>query len=199
MRLILASASPRRADLLRAAGFDFDIVEADVDESVRLGESPEHYVLRVAHDKARAVARRKPGNPVLAADTAVVVDGVLLGKPADAAEARSMLERLSGRVHDVLTGVVLRVGERTYEEVVRTRVRFLPISTHEIGWYLDTGEPLDKAGAYAIQGRASRFVDWIEGSYANVVGLPVTTVCQLLREAGISGYPESVAAPDKSL
>jgi septum formation protein len=197
--LILASASPRRAALLRDAGLAFEAVEADVDESLFLGESPDAYVLRVARDKAAAIACRKSGNPVLAADTAVVADGAILGKPADDRDARHMLERLSGRVHLVLTGVVLFAGNREYAQVVRTRVHFLPISTDEIDWYLASGEPRGKAGAYAIQGLASRFVDWIDGSYSNVVGLPVATVCQMLRQAGLSGYSGGVAAPDKSL
>jgi septum formation protein len=129
----------------------------------------------------------------------VVVDGDILGKPADDRDAREMLERLSGRVHEVLTAVVLRTGNTELVEIARTRVRFLPITTTEIDWYLASREPHGKAGAYAIQGLASRFVDWIEGSYSNVVGLPVTTVCQLLRQAGVSGYSGTVAAPDKSL
>ena len=182
--LVLASASPRRADLLRAAGIPFAIDAAEIDEDPLPGELAEPYVLRVARDKAAAVARRKSGNLVLAADTTVVVDGTILGKPTDESEARRMLECLAGRAHDVLTGVALRDGDREFTAVECTRVHFLPISTDEIDWYIASGEPCDKAGAYAIQGLASRFIGRLEGSYTNVVGLPIATVCALLRQAG---------------
>lgn len=182
--LILASASPRRSDLLRAADIRFEVETADVDETPRISESPGDYVLRVARDKAFTVERRKPGNLILAADTTVVIGGQILGKPADDEDARIMLKSLSGRVHDVLTGVVLRENGREWTAVARTEVRFLPLSDSEITWYIASGEPRDKAGAYAIQGRASRFIDRIDGSYSNVVGLPVATVCDLLRQAG---------------
>lgn len=182
--LILASASPRRADLLRSAEIPFEVEAADVDETPRADETPEAYVLRVARDKAFKVGRRKTGNLILAADTTVVVGGQILGKPADDEDARMMLKSLSGRVHDVITGVVLRENTREWTDVVKTEVRFLPLSDSEINWYIASGEPRDKAGAYAIQGRASRFIDRIDGSYSNVVGLPVATVCDLLRQAG---------------
>jgi septum formation protein len=181
--LILASSSPRRAALMRAAGIPCTVEAADVDEAPLADEPPGSYVVRVAREKARAVSCRKPGNPVLGADTTVVVEGLMLGKPADRDEARTMLERLSGRLHDVLTGVVLRYEDREWEAVASTRVRFLPLSAREIEWYIDSGEPDGKAGAYAIQGLASRFIDRVEGSYSNVVGLPVTTVYGLLRSA----------------
>ncbi len=184
VRLILASRSPRRAELLRAAGFDFDVVPADVDERIGPGESPEEYVVRVAALKAAVVGRRIPGRIVLGADTEVVLDGEVLGKPGDDEEAARMLRRLAGRTHLVLTGVVLRHGDREVREVASTRVRFLPLGESEIAWYVASGEPRDKAGAYAIQGLASRFVEWIEGSYSNVVGLPVATVYRLLRQWG---------------
>jgi septum formation protein len=182
--LILASASPRRADLLRAAGISFEIAAAEIDEDPLPGEPADRYVLRVARDKAAEVACRNSGTLVLAADTTVVVEDAILGKPVDDADARRMLERLSGREHDVLTGVVLRNGSREFTAVERTRVRFLPISTDEIDRYIASGEPRDKAGAYAIQGLASRFIAELDGSYTNVVGLPVGRVCSLLREAG---------------
>ena len=182
--LILASASPRRADLLRAADIPFVVETADVDETPRENKPPEAYVLRVARDKAFTVDRRKPGNLILAADTTVVVCGQILGKPASDDEAKTMLKSLSGRVHDVLTGVVIREAAREWAAVVKTEVRFLPLTDSEINWYIASGEPRDKAGAYAIQGRASRFIDRIDGSYSNVVGLPVATVCDLLRQAG---------------
>ena len=183
--LVLASASPRRAELLTAAGYDFTIDPADVDESVFAEETPEQYVLRVARDKARAVAgRRGPGAMVLGADTTVVVDGEILAKPADESDAARMLQALAGRVHDVLTGIVVVYGERELGEVVSTRVRLLPLDQDEIRWYVGTGEPMGKAGAYGIQGRAARFVDRIEGSWSNVVGLPVATVSEMIKRFG---------------
>jgi septum formation protein len=180
--LVLASASPRRAELLAAAGYVFTIDPADVDESVHAGETPEKYVLRVARDKARVVAaRRSPGEIVIAADTTVVVGGEILAKPADESDAIRMLEALSSVVHHVLTGLVVVSGETELTEVVTTQVRFLPLDADEIRWYVDTGEPMGKAGAYGIQGRAARFVDWIEGSWSNVVGLPVATVNKMIK------------------
>lgn len=176
VHLVLASASPRRADLLRAAGYDFEVAPADVDESVLPGESPRAYVERLAIAKARRVTCRESGTTALGADTTVVVEGAILGKPEDAADAARMLEMLSGRTHEVLTGVALRRGEHVVSDVAVTQVHFLPLSAAVIAWYVDTGEPMGKAGAYAIQGHASRFIDWIQGSYSNVVGLPVHMV-----------------------
>jgi septum formation protein len=184
VRLILASRSPRRAELLRAAGFEFEIIPATVDERPAPGEPPDQYVARLAALKAADVGRRISGRVILGADTEVVLDGAVLGKPADAEEAAAMLRRLAGRTHLVLTGVALRCDDREVREVTATRVRFLPLSEAEIAWYVATGEPRDKAGAYAIQGLGSRFVEWIEGSYSNVVGLPVATVYRLLRQWG---------------
>lgn len=186
MHLILASASPRRAELLASAGFDFEISPADVDESPRVGEEPGSYALRVATDKAARVApdRRKSGTVVLGADTVVVAGNRILGKPADDFEAASMLKQLSGAVHVVLTAVVLRTESRQVSDIVSTRVHLLPLTDDEISWYIRTREPEGKAGAYAIQGRAARFIDWIEGSWSNVVGLPLATVYRLLREVG---------------
>jgi septum formation protein len=189
MRLILASASPRRSDLLRAAGFAFDVEPTDIDEGILPGELPAAYVCRVALDKARAAASRHPGAVVLAADTTVVVGECILGKPADRADAARMLGLLAGRTHDVLTGVAV-VGLRgTRVEAVRTQVRFAPMDESEIAWYAASGEPEDKAGAYAVQGLASRFVEAIDGSYSNVVGLPVALVYRLLREQGFTAGP----------
>lgn len=187
MRLILASASPRRAELLTAAGFTFEVAPAEIDESLRGGEAPEGYALRVAREKAEVVAGRFTGQPavVLAADTVVVADGRILGKPESAAEARGMLRTLAGAVHTVHTAVVVRTGGRDLQEIVSTRVRLSALSDAEIEWYVGTGEPEGKAGGYAIQGRAARFVDWIEGSWSNVVGLPVATVYRMLRQAGV--------------
>jgi septum formation protein len=184
--LVLASASPRRSELLTTAGFRFSVDAADVDESPRAGENPDSYVLRVARDKARVVAarRRDSGDLVLAADTTVAVDGEILAKPDNDLDAIRMLRLVSGRVHDVFTGVVLIGAGRELSEVVPTRVRLLPLSMDEIQWYVRSGEPMGKAGAYGIQGRAARFVDWIEGSWSNVVGLPVATVYRLLKDLG---------------
>jgi septum formation protein len=186
MRLVLASASPRRAELLRAAGIDFDSMPADVDESMHDGESPEQYVQRVANAKACGVLARSHGRPVVAADTVVVVDGKILGKPADAADATRMLKLLSGKRHQVLTAVSVSLGGPedacpAATAIERTTVEFASLTDAEIAEYVQSGEPMDKAGAYAIQGRASRFVTRIEGSYANVVGLPVALVYNLLK------------------
>ena len=186
MRLILASASPRRAELLASAGFDFETAPADVDESRLPGEQPASYALRVAVAKADAVARvdRHAGRVILAADTVVVIGDHILGKPTGDAEARSMLGLLSGTVHSVLTAVVLRTGTVQCSDVVSTRVHFRALTNEEIAWYIRTGEPEGKAGAYAIQGRAARFIDWIDGSWSNVVGLPIATVERLIGELG---------------
>jgi nucleoside triphosphate pyrophosphatase len=186
MRLILASASPRRAELLTSAGIDFDVSPASIDETPNADEPPREYVLRLA--RAKAIAARRARNdhaPVLGADTTVVAAGRMLGKPNNDAEAATMLRLLSGAVHEVHTGVVLLMSGRDIAEVVTTRVRFLPLSQSEIDWYISTGEPGGKAGAYAIQGAGSRFIDWIDGSWSNVVGLPVATVYRMLRDAGV--------------
>jgi septum formation protein len=183
MRLLLASASPRRAELLAQAGFEFETRPTDVDESPLSGETPADYALRVARAKALRVALDGPDAPrvVLAADTVVIARNAMMGKPVDQPDARRMLVELSGRVHEVLTAVVLRTADREASEVVSTRVRFLPLSPDEIDWYVATREPEGKAGGYAIQGRAARFIDRIEGSWSNVVGLPIATVHRLLK------------------
>ncbi len=182
VRLILASASPRRADLLAAAGFHFGVMPVDVDERVLPAEAPGNYVRRLALDKARQIARRNSGTLVLGADTAVVVGHRILGKPTDAADATAMLKTLSGRAHTVLTGVALCQDLREACDVSATEVRFLHLAPDEIAWYVASGEPFDKAGGYAVQGLASRFVERIDGSYSNVVGLPVALVYQLLKQ-----------------
>jgi septum formation protein len=188
VHLILASSSPRRAELLTAAGFTFEVVPADIDESPGAAESPERYVQRLAGEKAAAVARRIPDGTVVAADTTVVVGGKILGKPADDADARQMLEALSGRVHDVLTGVTVQQGRRALQALERTHVRFAELSRQEIDWYVATGEPQGKAGGYAVQGLASRFVERVDGSYSNVVGLPVALVYQMLKTVAGNAY-----------
>lgn len=197
MRLVLASASPRRQELLRAAGLTFETCAVDVDESTRPGESASAYVRRLATEKsARAQLslrqkarqrqpRRLTGRDVpiiIGADTAVVVDGDILGKPRDAADAASMLRRLSGTWHEVMTGVSVRRGPAERGTVEVTRVFFTSLSEKDVTRYLKSGEGRDKAGGYAIQGLASRFIPRIEGSYTNVVGLPVPAVFELLEE-----------------
>jgi septum formation protein len=182
MRLILASASPRRAELLTSAGFTFDVAPADVDETRQAAEAPEAYALRVARAKAAAVTPKLEDSAavVLAADTVVVAGAEILGKPRDAGDAERMLSLLSNTVHDVHTAVVVRRSSGEQSEIVTTRVRFLPLTKAEIAWYIASGEPDGKAGGYAIQGRAARFIDRIEGSWSNVVGLPIAAVYRLL-------------------
>lgn len=180
-RIILASASPRRAELLRAAGIDFDVRPADIDETMRPGEEPADYVSRLAEAKARAVHERDGNQTVLAADTAVVVDGQILGKPMDEADAKRMLRMIGGRTHEVLTAVsIFHPGEIVDTRTDVTTVEFADLSDADIEWYVASGEPMDKAGAYAVQGLASRFVTRVEGSYSNVVGLPIALVYQML-------------------
>jgi septum formation protein len=185
MELILASASPRRAELLHASGFSFVVTPADVDETPEPGELPEPYAIRVARAKADVVTSqtRRAEAVILAADTAVAVDDAILGKPADREDAARMLKLLSGRTHLVHTAVVVRRQMAEQSQVVTTRVRFLALTPAEIDWYVASGEPEGKAGAYAIQGLGARFVDRIEGSWSNVVGLPIATVYQLLERA----------------
>ena len=180
MSLVLASRSSRRAELLTRAGYEFDVVPADIDESMRAGENPKALVRRLALEKAAVVARLHPSAVVLGADTVVVDGEVVLGKPSDEFAAAGMLRRLSGRTHEVLTGVALEAGGRWWDEVVSTLVVFRELDDDDISWYLASGEPAGKAGAYAIQGLASRFVTRIEGSYTNVVGLPISVVDKLL-------------------
>lgn len=179
-RVLLASASPRRAEILRAVGWPFETLATDIDETMARDESAERAVERLALEKALAALDRKPSPLVLGADTTVVVDSLILGKPNNDAEARRMLRLLSGRWHDVVTGVALvRDGGRRLVAHERTRVRFGPLTDAEIEWYVASGEPMDKAGAYAVQGRAALFIEEIEGDYWNVVGLPIRLVYKL--------------------
>jgi septum formation protein len=181
VRFILASASPRRAELLTAAAFDFDVRPADVDETLHAHETPEIYVRRVAAAHADVVHRQSPDAIVLAADTTGVVDEHILAKPNDAADAARMLRLLSGRSHVVITGVTVIGPSRPADtRTARTTVEFSPLTASEIEWYVASGEPMDKAGAYAIQGLASRFIRRLDGSYSNVVGLPVALVYEML-------------------
>jgi septum formation protein len=183
MSLILASASPRRAELLSNAGIPFTADPAHVPEERAPNEQPADYAQRLAGEKARAVFARHPQEVVLGADTVVVVDEHLLEKPAGAEDAARMLRLLSGRTHQVITGVCVMAAGFERTEAVTTEVRFAGITDDEIAAYARTGEPMDKAGAYAIQGIASRWVERIDGCYFNVVGLPVPRVYRLLRAA----------------
>ncbi len=188
--LTLASGSPRRRELLLSLGFVFDVRSADLDEAVEPAELPERYVARLSCAKAEAVRGARgsaPRSVVLAADTTVVLGGRILGKPSDPEEARSMLRALSGQSHRVLTGVtVLPWQGEPCTEVVETAVTFTNLSETQIAWYVATEEPLDKAGAYAIQGRGGAFVRRISGSYSNVVGLPLSETVALLERAQVS-------------
>jgi septum formation protein len=187
MKLILASASPRRAEILRDAGLSFTVVSSAVDETPYPGEAPQTLAQRLADAKADLVAARAVGTAiVIAADTVVVLDGQLLGKPRSTDDARRMLEQLSGRTHSVHTGVsLIRLPDaERFHFVETTLVTFSKLSADEISQYLATEEPYDKAGAYAIQGRAGRYIQRIEGCYHNVVGLPLAHLIAVLRELG---------------
>jgi septum formation protein len=191
--LVLASASPRRHELLRNAGIPFEVQATDIPEVPEEGEAPRAFAERMAREKAVAVFRQRPDGFVLGADTIVVVEGEILGKPRDRADAVRMLQLLSGRCHRVTTGVCLmgRKGEKNrktgFEDVrsETTLVTMDALSDDDIRSYVSSGEPMDKAGAYAIQGRASRWISLIEGDYFNVVGLPVSLVYKMLRERGL--------------
>ena len=202
--LVLASSSPRRAEILRSVGWEFETKPVEIDETLSAGEAAVAYVERLAREKAEAAMRLVPDGLVLGADTTVVVDKDVMGKPCDEADARQMLGRLSGRWHTVLTGVALITGGESYRCVVAheaTRVRFASISDDEISWYLSTGEPMGKAGAYAIQGRAALFIEKIEGDYWNVVGLPMRLVynmtCEISRSLDSKQRGRKISPPSK--
>ena len=190
MKIILASASPRRAEILSDAGIPFDLLPVDVDETPRAGESAEAMCVRLAEAKARAAVARlgAVSEPafVVAADTTVEIDGDILGKPASPEDARQMLVRLNGKTHRVLTALsLIRLPDgAARSEVERTEVRFAVLEEDEIDDYVATGEPVDKAGGYAIQGRGGRFVERVDGCYFNVVGLPLARLCRILKELG---------------
>jgi septum formation protein len=179
--LLLASQSPRRSEILRQAGIPFIARRANVDETPRPGERPQDYVKRLARDKSLAV-EAAAGDIVLGADTVVVINGEILGKPNDSADAARMLASLAGREHEVLTGICLRRGAEIVVDCATTRVWFMPLTREEIEEYAASGEPMDKAGAYAIQGLASKFIERIDGSYTNVVGLPIELVYRHLQK-----------------
>ncbi len=187
MKLILASASPRRAEIMRSAGIAFNVISSAVDETPMPNEAPQDLVQRLAVAKAELVAARAVGPAiVIAADTVVVLEGEILGKPRTSEDARQMLEKLSGRTHTVLTGVALiRLPDAARREFIEaTQVHFASISNEEILKYLASGEPFDKAGSYAIQGLAGRYIPRIDGCYFNVVGLPLARLCKELAELG---------------
>ena len=183
--IILASASPRRAELLQQIGLKFSVRPADIDETPEPDETPEHYVERLAREKALVVAGSSPECLVLGSDTSVVLDGEILGKPSDFTEARETLARLSGATHQVMTAVALASEGQCQSVLVITEVCFRQLSTAEIDAYVASGEPLGKAGAYGIQGRAAEFVERIDGSYSGIMGLPLFETAALLREAGL--------------
>jgi septum formation protein len=187
MKFILASASPRRRELLTSIGLDFEVLPSHVPEIHQEGEAPEEYVARLSRDKAYAIAKSHPSRWVIAADTIVILGEQLLEKPADPVDAMRMLGTIAGQTHVVYTGVTLVNLDAAHHEtrVAESEVRMLPLSPAEIEWYVGTGEPLDKAGAYAVQGIGAMFIDSIHGSYTNVVGLPLATLFLMLRRAGI--------------
>ena len=185
-RLILASKSPRRNELLRQLGFDFEVIPSRVAENFVQTESPEEHVIRLAEAKARDVARKNPDRWVIAADTIVYINGSVLGKPKDREEAVQMLRHLSGQEHWVLTGFFVCHLEKTKsdKEAVQTAVKVKGLTPDEIEWYVQTGEPFDKAGGYAIQGMGAFMIESIRGSYTNVVGLPLCELIQMLNRLG---------------
>ena len=179
-KLVLASGSPRRAEILESVGWEFTKHVADIDESEREGEKPGDYVVRLAREKAESVASKYPSEIVLGADTTVLINGKILGKPADLEDARRMLKMLAGNWHEVLTGIAIVQNGETRSAIQRTRVKFAPMSDAEILFLAECGDPLDKAGAYAVQAQAALFIEGIEGDYWNVVGLPISLVYRLL-------------------
>ncbi|MEQ1646262.1 MAG: Maf family protein [Pyrinomonadaceae bacterium] len=182
-KLILASGSPRRAEILTSVGWEFTKHVADIDEAEHEGESPEDYVVRLAREKAAAVSRGYPGEFVLGADTTVVIDEQIIAKPIDLDDARRMLSMLSGNWHEVLTGVAVVRDEEVRSGIQSTRVKFAQMSDAEINFLAERGDPLDKAGAYAVQAQAALFIEGIEGDYWNVVGLPVSLVYRLVADS----------------
>jgi septum formation protein len=185
--LILASNSPRRRDLLNQAGLTFTVIPSTIDESSVTAASPEEQVRLLAEAKADEVAQRYPESWVIGADTMVIVENTTLGKPRTPAEARHMLETLSGKTHKVLTGycICCKRAQRSFSETVETKVVFKPLTNREIDWYIDTAEPFDKAGAYAAQGLGTFLIKRVEGSYTSVVGLPVCQVMDFLLKQGV--------------
>ena len=187
VRFVLASSSPRRRELLKSIGLEFEVIPSHIPEERAKGETPEEYVARLSREKAKAIAEKHPDRWVIAADTTVVLGDQVLEKPADDADAKRMLSAISGDTHIVFTGVTLRRIEPAYADthVTATEVRMLAMTAKDIDWYVATGEPRDKAGAYAAQGLGGMFIDSIHGSFTNVVGLPLASLFQMLRKAGV--------------
>ncbi len=184
-KIILASASPRRAEILRTVGWPFVALPVDIDESRREGEVAAAYVQRLAREKAEAAALQMPGQTIVAADTTVMIDEHILEKPLDVEDAKRMLRLLNNRWHQVLTGVtIIDADSRITVAHEQTEVKFAAMSDEQIDWYVSTGEPMDKAGGYAIQGLGSRFIEGIKGDYFNVVGLPVRLLFELVQTSG---------------
>ena len=185
MRVILASQSPRRRELLALVGIDHEVQPADIDETPWPNEEPVSHTERLARGKAQVIAARAPDALVIAADTIVVIDGAILGKPTDIPDARAMLRRLSGRTHEVCTAMAVACGDRVESAVVRVPVRFRALDDDTIARYVNTGEPMEKAGAYGIQGYGATIVEHIEGDYFAVMGLSLVTVVQLAERMGM--------------
>ena len=186
MQIILASGSPRRKELFSWLGLDFETKVPEVDESIRSGEEPGDYCSRISGDKAQSIHRSNRQALIVAADTIVVVHGKILGKPADASDALSQLRLLQGAMHEVYTGYTITHETRSITRVIRTRVYFRPMSDGEITWYISTGEPMDKAGSYGLQGIGALFIESIEGSYTNVIGLPMSDLYNDLKGFGVA-------------
>lgn len=187
MKFILASGSPRRRELLASIGLDFDVLPSSVHEVRMEGESVTAYVARLASEKAEEIAQKHAGRWVIAADTVVYLDGMVLEKPLDEADARSMLATIAGRQHTVFTGVTVRNVSSDYSEtsVMSTNVTIMSLRDEDIAWYVSTGEPMDKAGSYAVQGIGAMFIESIDGNYTNVVGLPLSLLRHMLVRAGL--------------
>ena len=181
-KLILASGSPRRSGIMNSVGWEFTKIVPDIDESERDGETPEDYVTRLAREKAEVVVASMPGEIVLAADTTVVIDGTIIGKPDDHEHAREMIRTLAGNWHEVLTGVAVASNGAVEVGLQRTRVKFAAMTDAEVTFLVEHGDPLDKAGAYAVQAQAALFIEGIEGDYWNVVGLPINLVYEMVRK-----------------
>lgn len=181
-KLILASGSPRRSEILSSVGWEFTKHVADIDETEGEGELPADYVVRLAREKAEAVAVNYPGETVLGADTTVVIDNQIIGKPLDIDDSKRMLSMLSGKWHEVLTGVAVVENGKTRSGIQGTRVKFAPMTEAEVTFLAENGDPLDKAGAYAVQAQAALFIEGIEGDYWNVVGLPISLVYSLMKK-----------------
>jgi len=192
-RFVLASSSPRRRQLLESIGLQFDVIPSAVPEELERGETPEEYVIRLSRQKAAAVAETNRDRWIIAADTIVVLGDQVLEKPRDTADAKRMLAAIAGQTHVVYTGVAVKCLQKNYADthVAVSEVRMLPLSAKEIDWYVGTGEPLDKAGAYAAQGAGALFIESIHGSHTNVVGLPLALLFQMLRRAGLDPLQSS--------